>query len=72
MKVKKWKCESLSCVQLFVTLWIVACQAPLYMGISRQECWSGVGHIYRYWEYSDERIMLPTLLAYRLEHRPDE
>ena len=29
-------------VQLFVTLWIVACQAPLSMGFSRQEYWSGL------------------------------
>ena len=29
-----------SCVQLFVTLWTVACQAPLSMGFSRQEYWS--------------------------------
>ena len=26
----------------FVTLWTVACQAPLSMGFSRQECWSGL------------------------------
>ena len=32
----------LSCVQLFVTLWTVACQAPLSMGFSRQEHWSGL------------------------------
>ena len=32
----------LSCVQLFVTLWIVAHQAPLSMGFSRQEYWIGV------------------------------
>ena len=31
-----------SCVQLFATLWTVACQAPLYMGFSRQEYWSGL------------------------------
>jgi len=31
-----------SCVQLFVTLWIVALQAPLSMGFSRQEYWSGL------------------------------
>ena len=33
----------LSCfsrVQLFVTLWTVACQAPQFMGFSRQEYWS--------------------------------
>ena len=29
-------------VQLFVTLWTVACQAPLSMGVSRQEYWSGL------------------------------
>ena len=29
-----------SCVQLFATLWTVACQAP--MGFSRQEYWSGL------------------------------
>ena len=32
----------LSHVQLFVTPWIVACQAPLSMGFSRQEYWSGL------------------------------
>ena len=30
----------LSHVQLFVTLWTIACQAPLSMGFSRQEYWS--------------------------------
>ena len=30
----------LSHVRLFVTLWIVACQAPLSTGFSRQEYWS--------------------------------
>ena len=34
--------ESLSCVQLFVTPWTVAHQAPLSMGFSRQEYWSGL------------------------------
>ena len=32
----------LSCVQLFVTPWTVACQAPLSMEFSRQEYWSGL------------------------------
>ena len=32
--------KSLSCVQLFVTLWTVARQAPLSMGFSRPEYWS--------------------------------
>ena len=31
-----------SCVQIFVTLWTVARQAPLSMGFSRQEYWSGL------------------------------
>ena len=30
-----------SCVQLFVNLWTVAHQAPLSMGFSKQEYWSG-------------------------------
>ena len=34
--------ESLSHVRLFVTLWTVAHQAPLSMGFSRQEYWSGL------------------------------
>ena len=34
--------QSLSHVQLFATLWTVACQAPLSMGFSRQESWSGL------------------------------
>ena len=29
-------------IRLFVTLWTVACQAPLSMGFSRQEYWSGL------------------------------
>ena len=31
-----------SCVHLFATLWTVAFQAPLSMGFSRQEYWSGL------------------------------
>ena len=33
---------SVACVWLFATLWTVASQAPLSMGISRQEYWSGL------------------------------
>ena len=36
------KCYLSSRVQLFVTPWTVACQAPLSMGFSRQEHWSGL------------------------------
>ena len=40
----KWKVKvkSLSHVRLFATPWTAAHQAPLSMGISRQEYWSGV------------------------------
>ena len=36
-----FQCQSLSHVQLFATLWTVACQAPLSMVFSRQKYWSG-------------------------------
>ena len=29
-----------SSVQFYATLWTAACQAPLSMGFSREECWS--------------------------------
>ena len=40
----KWKVKekSLSCVRLLATPWTMAYQAPLSMGFSRQEYWSGV------------------------------
>ena len=43
-KAWKWKVKvkSLSRVQLFATPWTVAYQAPLTMGFSRQEYWSGL------------------------------
>ena len=34
--------HALSCVRLFATPWTVACRAPLPMGCSRQEYWSGL------------------------------
>ena len=36
------RAQSLSRVRLFVTPWTVAHQAPLSMGFSRQEYWSGL------------------------------
>ena len=41
---RKWKVKvkSLSCVRLFATPWTAANHAPLSMGFSRQEYWSGV------------------------------
>ena len=40
----KWKVKvkSLSHARLFKTPWTVACQAPPFMGFSRQEYWSGL------------------------------
>ena len=38
----KMKVKLLSCVQLFATPWTVAYQAPLSVGFSRQEYWSGL------------------------------
>ena len=35
-------CYSLGHVQLFASLWTVTLQAPLSMGFSRQENWSGL------------------------------
>ena len=45
------KCYSLSCVQLFVAPWTVACQAPLSMGFCRQEYWSG----WPFWYANDRK-----------------
>ena len=52
----KWKVEVkwLSCVWLFVIPWTAACQAPLSVGFSRQEYWSGLPFpspitVYKYW-----------------------
>ena len=42
VKVKEKKVKSLSHVRLFATPWTVAHQAPLSMGFSRQEYWSGL------------------------------
>ena len=41
---RKWKVKVklLSCVRLLATPWTAAYQAPLSMGFSRQEYWSGV------------------------------
>ena len=36
----KMKVKSLSHVRLFATPWTAACQAPLFMGLFRQEYWS--------------------------------
>ena len=47
------------CVQLFVTLWTVASQAPLFAGFSRQEYWSGLPCPPPR-DLPDQRIKLPS------------
>ena len=42
LQCRKVKVKSLSRVRLFATPWTAAYQAPLSMGFSRQEYWSGV------------------------------
>ena len=39
---KKVKMKSLSRLRLFATPWTLTCQAPLSVGFSRQEYWSGL------------------------------
>ena len=39
---KRVKVKSLSRVRLFATPWTIAYQAPLSMGFSRQDYWSGL------------------------------
>ena len=41
-KLSCYVVQLLSCVQLTVTPWTVACQAPLSMGFTMQEYWSGL------------------------------
>ena len=44
-------------LRLFETPWTVALQAPLSMGFSRQEYWSGLPfspHEWDYWSYKRE------------------
>ena len=38
----KWVLSRFSGVQLVATQQAIACQAPLFMGFSRQEYWSGL------------------------------
>ena len=42
MSLVNWKWKSLSRIPLFATLWTIVSQAPLSMGLSRQEYWSGL------------------------------
>ena len=55
----KWKVKvkSLSCVRLSVTPWTAAYQAPLSMGFSRQEYWSGVPLPSSLWLYGSQQTV---------------
>ena len=55
----KYRCCALSHVWLFVTPWTVAHQAPLTMGFSRQEYWSGLP-VPTWGEFSSPRDGIPT------------
>ena len=57
--------QSLSCVPLFGTPWTVACQAPLFMGFSRQEYWNGLPFpspliVLEYYFFSSDRAVILT------------
>ena len=60
----KWKVKvkSLSRVRLLATPWTAAHQAPLSMGFSRQEYWSGVPLTYLDFYY--KHLLLPIILFY--------
>ena len=64
MKVKI-KVKSLSRVRLPVTLWTSAHQAPLSMGFSRQEDWSGMPlpspEVLYFWQIWNHRISELTM-----------
>ena len=64
---KKRTGKLLSCVQLFVTPWTSACQAPPSMGFSRQEYWSGLPFPSP-GDLSDSGIE-PSSPLYRLNHQ---
>ena len=63
----KWKVKvkSLSRVQLLVTPWTAAYQAPLSMGLSRQEYWSGMPlpspKVTTQWEYIYKEYVLTEM-----------
>ena len=65
----KWKLkvELLSCVWLLVTPWTAAHQAPLSMGFSRQEHWSGCHFFSNAWKW---RVKVKLLSRVRLLATP--
>ena len=57
-----WLCLTFNCVELFVTQYNTAYQAPLSMGFSRQKCWSGLP--FPSLEDSRPRIWIPISCVY--------
>ena len=64
------KCEFLSCVQLFTTLWTIARQAPLPMEFSRQEDESVAIPFSRRSSWPRDRTESPALQADSLLSEP--
>ena len=61
-------CSLFSHVHLFATLWTVVCQAPLFMGFSRQEYWRGPmgGN-----DVEEPKFLwIPKFIAAPLQHKP--
>ena len=60
------------CVQQFATLWTMACQASLFRGFSRQECWSRMPYpsrvLYFLAANSSEYLVLPEPLRPKQLH----
>ena len=62
----KWKVEvkSLSHVQLLATSWTAAHQAPLPMGFSRQEYWSGCHCLlFSFWDSSNVNVNILDIVT---------
>ena len=77
-KPRKERCcvrcaQSFSCVWLFTTPWTVARQAPLSMGFSRQEHWSGVLVPFLFHPYRNQLIsaQAPAVSSHNLSHYSD-
>ena len=58
--------QSLSRVRLLVTLWSAAYQAPLSMGFSRQEYWSGC-HCLLWYNLEELLFLLGTSLLFHVQ-----
>ena len=65
------KCQSLNCVGLFATPWIVASQAPLSMKFSRQEYWSSHSLLQRIFpiQGSNPGLLHCRQILYHLSHQ---